>query len=93
VKRDPTPTFLYPTVHEICVQCVTKLQIPTVSYSTHVERCGCFVIIVHNITLALETCSGNVWYLISSTRGPVMTVKRCAADVVQYSKVFQMSAC
>jgi len=22
-----------------------------------------------------------------------MTVKRCAADVVQYSKVFQMSAC
>jgi len=28
-----------------------------------------------------------------SRRGPVMTVKRCAADVVQYIKVFQMSAC
>jgi len=38
------------TVHEIiCVRFVVKLQIRTVSGSTHVGRCDCSVIIVYNI--------------------------------------------
>jgi len=41
--------FSYPTVHEICFRIVVKLQIPTVSGSTHVERCDCFVTIVYSV--------------------------------------------
>jgi len=71
----------------------------------HVERCDCFVTIVYNVknrnafasskTFALETCNGSVKYLIGVTADYLQhkTVKGYAAVVLQYIKVFQMSAC